>query len=267
MRHYVDAYLTQFKAQLLVNMQYRVSMILWLLTMAVEPVVYLVVWQIIARQQGGQVAGYTVGDFAAYYIAWTLVRQMNIALTPYEFEERVLKGTLSPMLLRPMHLFHLDLSGFFAFKVLTLVLWIPIGTGLALLFQPALHPTGWQIAAFVVALVTAFIMRFTLVWALGLATFWITKVSALFEVYFGLEVFFSGRLVPIALLPEWMQQVGNWLPFRWSFGFPIEILLGKLSIQDTLIGFGAQGVWFIVGVILVNLLWKAGVKKYGAVGA
>ncbi len=267
MRRYLEVYWAQFKAQLIVNMQYRVALILWLLTMIVEPVIYLVVWQIVARQQGGQVAGYTVGDFAAYYIVWTLVRQMNIALIPYEFEERVLRGTLSPLLLRPLHLFHLDLAGFFAFKVITLVLWIPIGVGLSLAFQPTLHPTWWQVIAFLVAIVTGFIMRFTLVWALGLATFWITKVSALFEVYFGLELFFSGRLVPIVLLPGWMQQAANWLPYQWSFGFPIEVLLGKLTPQQTLIGFGAQAVWFLIGAGLVAILWRAGLKRYSAVGA
>src|SRR5690349_2139728 len=125
MTRYFNTYWAQFKAQLIVNLQYRVAMGLWLLTMVVEPVIYLVVWQIVATQQGGSVAGYTAGQFAAYYITWTLVRQMNIALTPYAFEERILRGTLSPLLLRPMHLYHLDLAEFFAFKVVTFILWIP----------------------------------------------------------------------------------------------------------------------------------------------
>jgi len=267
MTRYAGVYWAQFKAQLISNMQYRVALLLWLLTMAVEPVIYLVVWQIVATQQGGSVAGYTAGDFAAYYIVWTLVRQMNIALTPYEFEERILRGTLSPMLLRPMHLYHLDLAGFFSFKAVTLFLWIPIGVGLTLAFRPDLHPTGWQAAAFAVAIVTGFIMRFTLVWALGLATFWIVKVSALFEVYFGLELFLSGRLVPIVLLPLWMQQASRWFPFQWSFGFPIELLLGKLTVEQTLIGFGAQAVWFVIGALLIAILWREGLKRYGAVGA
>ena len=50
--------------------------------MVVEPVVYLVVWSTIAEQSGGSVGGYTPATFAAYYIVWTLVRNMNIAFTP-----------------------------------------------------------------------------------------------------------------------------------------------------------------------------------------
>ena len=49
-----------------------------MLGMVAEPVIYLVVWTTIAEQQGGSVDGLTVGYFAAYYIVWTLVRNMNI---------------------------------------------------------------------------------------------------------------------------------------------------------------------------------------------
>ena len=41
--------------------------------MVAEPVIYLVVWSTIADLSGGEVNGLTAGDFAAYYIVWTLV--------------------------------------------------------------------------------------------------------------------------------------------------------------------------------------------------
>jgi ABC-2 type transport system permease protein len=264
---YADVYWASFKSSLLQMMQYRMAWFLWLVGIIVEPTIYLIVWQTVAKEQGGIVAGFTAGGFAAYYITWTLVRQMNIALTPYEFEERVQRGTLSPMLLRPVHPFHLDLSSFFGWKVITIVMWVPLAALLTIAFHPTLNPEPWQIAAFVLSLLTGFIMRFVLLWALGMATFWITKVSALFEVYFGLELFLSGRLVPISLLPDWMQTASQYFPYRWSFGFTIELLIGKMTPAQALEGFGFQALWFVIGVIVCSALWKAGVKKYGAVGA
>ena len=52
------------------------------------------VWSTIAIHQGGMVAGYTAGAFAAYYIVWTLVRNMNIVFTPYGWEGRIQRGQL-----------------------------------------------------------------------------------------------------------------------------------------------------------------------------
>lgn len=268
MGKYLDIYWANFKSSLLQQMQYRVANLLWIIAMIVEPVIYLVVWQTVAREQGGTVGGYTPGDFAGYYIVWTLVRHMNIALTPYEFEDRIQRGTLSPMLMRPIHPFHMDLGGFFGMKIVPIFIWMPVAAVLWYAFQPTIHPAPWQVAAFAVAIVTGFLMRFVLLWALGLATFWITKVSALFEAYFGAEIFLSGRMVPIALLPSWMQTISAWLPYQWAFGFPIELGMGKITkVEVVLFGFGMQALWTLIGAILLTIMWRAGVKKYSAVGA
>jgi ABC-2 type transport system permease protein len=120
---------------------------------------------------------------------------------------------------------------------------------------------------FFVSLVLSFIMRFVLVYALGLVTFWTTRVSAVFNLYFAVEAIISGRLVPHALLPAWVQPIALVLPFRWSFGFPIEIIIGKLSITEVFIGFAVQLAWLAVSTLLFVVLWRAGVKKYSAVGA
>ena len=84
MKSYLDYYLAQIKLAILGQFQYRVGVMLWLMSLVFEPIVSLVVWQTIARANGGSVSGYTAGDFAAYYIGWTLVRHMNITLTPFE---------------------------------------------------------------------------------------------------------------------------------------------------------------------------------------
>jgi ABC-2 type transport system permease protein len=192
---------------------------------------------------------------------------MNIALTPWEFESRVQRGTLSPMLLLPVHPFHRDLAGFLGFKVVTFTLWLPIGALLWWLFKPPLHPSPADVILFTVSVTTAFVMRFVVVWALGLVTFWITRVSALFDLYFAIELIFSGRLVPLDVLPGWMRDVAWLLPFQWSFGFPIEVLLGRLSPGDIVLGFGAQYLWFVIGLGAVHALWRSGVRRYSAVGA
>jgi ABC-2 type transport system permease protein len=267
MRSHFDLYLTQIKISLASEFQYRVSHLFWLAAMVVEPVVYLVVWSTVARAQGGAVAGYTAGGFAAYYITWTLVRHMNIALTPYEFEHRVRRGTLSPMLMRPIHPFHFDLTGFIGMKIVTFVLWIPIAAALILAFRPELNPTLWQAFAFAVALISGFVMRFALLWVLGMITFWVTRVSAVFELYFTIELLLSGRLVPLALLPPWAQNLAGWLPFKWGFGYPIEVLLGRLSNQQIWWGFAMQWLWFAIGAGIILLFWRRAVRKYSAVGA
>jgi ABC-2 type transport system permease protein len=133
--------------------------------------------------------------------------------------------------------------------------------------KPDLSHDPLTILLFCVSLVFSFLMRFVFVYALGMIVFWTTRVSAVFNLYFALETILSGRLVPQALLPTWAQQLAVWLPFRWSFGFPIEIIIGKLSIPQILQGMGIQVLWGGIATVAFMVLWHAGIKRYSAVGA
>ena len=67
-----------------------------------------------------------------------------------------------------------------------------------------------------------------------MVTFWTTRVGAIFEAYFAAELLLSGRLVPVSLMPEWVQDIAAFLPFQWSFYLPIESLVGDLSTGELL---------------------------------
>ncbi len=234
--------------------------------MLAEPIVYLVVWTTIAEQQGGAVQGISTGEFAAYYIVWTLVRNMNIVFTPYGWEWRIRDGQLSASLLRPLHPIHEDIAGFAGWKVVTIVLWLPIVAALWLAFDPVLDPTLLEVGVFSVAIWGAYLIRTMFLSALGLVTFWTTRVSALFELAIALELLLSGRLVPLPLMPDWAEAVAAWLPFQWSFYFPIVALTGDLSTGELVGGLGMQLLWIVVltGVFLVT--WRFAVRRYSAVG-
>src|SRR5215207_9498758 len=155
-----------------------------MLGMVAEPVIYLVVWSAVAESRGGAVEGITAGEFAAYYIVWTLVRNMNIVFTPYGWEDRIREGQLSGHLLRPVHPIHYDLAYFAGWKVVAVVLWLPIAAVLSAVFRPAFDVSPLEAAVFAVAIWGAYLIRSVLLWALGLVTLWTTRVSALYETFF-----------------------------------------------------------------------------------
>src|SRR5436190_1978704 len=188
MRRCLEFYLASARIAILSQIQYRVANYFYMIGMIAEPVIYLVVWSTIARQQGGQVGGFTPGEFAAYYIVWTLVRQMNIIFTPYGWEERIRQGELSAMLLHPI-----------------------------------------------------------------------------FQLMFTAELLLSGRLVPLSLMPDWAQRLADLLPFKWTFGYPIEALIGHLPDAELFGGLAMQLLWIVIGAIGVRIVWRFAIRRYSAV--
>ena len=112
LRSMLDFYGTTIRTSIQSEFQYRAATYMYMVGMVAEPVIYLVVWSTIAESNGGSVQGLTPGDFAAYYIVWTLVRNMNIVFTPYGWEWRIREGQFSGLLLRPMHPIHYDIAQF-----------------------------------------------------------------------------------------------------------------------------------------------------------
>jgi ABC-2 type transport system permease protein len=265
LRGLVDVYVQEAKLAIAEQIQYRAANYMYMLGMVAEPVIYLVVWQTVAAQQGGAVAGITAGQFAAYYIVWTLVRNINIVFTPYGWEERIREGQLSAQLLRPLFPIVEDLGFFLGWKPVVILLWLPIAIFLSFVFHPVLNPTPLAVAVFAVSLLGAYLIRSLNQSSVGLVTFWTTRVGPIFELYIAVELLLSGRLVPMALMPDWVQAIANLLPFQWTFGFPIEALVGNLSTEQLLRGLAMQLLWIVIGSVIVRVVWRFAIRRYSAV--
>ena len=183
------------------------------------------------------------------------------------FGERVQSGALSAQLLRPIHPIHTDVADIIGYKIISAIPLIPMFVGLLIAFRPRVQFIPWAVVAAVPALLLAFVLSFLVGWTLSLVAFWTTRMSAFDQVYFGMLLFFSGQFVPLSLYPPAIQALTFLLPFRWVIAFPLELLLGWLTPGETLIGFAAQAVWLATSLLILPLLWRAGARRYSAVGA
>jgi ABC-2 type transport system permease protein len=266
MKRLLDFYITSMKLAVQDRFQYRLQNYFFLIGQIAEPVIYLVVWSTVARAQGGLISGYTPGTFAAYYIVWTLVRNMNVVNAPAGWEWRIRNGRLAAELMRPIHPIHNDVSFFAGWKVVMIVLWLPLAAVLALIFKPVLHPSWFQGLAFFLAIWGAYFIRTVMISLLGLVTFWTTRVGAIYDLYFALELILSGRLVPMPLMPAWVQRAAEFLPFQWTFYFPINTLTGSPTNIELLTGLGIQLLWILGGTAALNFVWKYAIRRFSSVG-
>lgn len=260
-------YLQQFKTTFASMVQYRASLVIWMIGHVLEPLVYLIVWSTVSNTGGGSVGDYSTADFAAYYIVLMLVNHVTYTWIMYEYEYRVREGDLSFALLRPVHPIHSDIADNVSSKLITLPIMLLAAAALGLFFHPVFRIPIWAAAVFVPALLLAFLLRFLLEWTLALVAFWTTRVGAVNQTYFVLVLFLSGQIAPLSLFPAPVQAAAEILPFRWMMYFPIELLLGRLSVQEAATGILVQTVWIGLAFLLLRAVWRAGTRVYSAVGA
>lgn len=263
----IHLYRAQFKTTIAEQFQYRGALVIWLTGLILEPVIFLSVWAAVARSQGGAVDGFTANDFAAYFLLTLIVDHAGFTWIMWEMEYWIRQGNLSPLLVRPVHPIHRHIANNLTFKLLTMVVVIPVVIVLGLVFRPSFTITPATALAFVPAVVLAMALRFAVEWTLASVAFWVTRVNALNQLYYVVFLFLAGMAAPLALLPEPVRILAEWLPFYRMLGFPVEVLLGRLTPQQVAVGFAAQIAWLTVALVLLNVTWARGIRKYSAVGA
>lgn len=66
-------------------------------------------------------------------------------------------------------------------------------------------------------------------------------------------------------MPDWVRTAAAILPFRTTMGFPVELLMGRLDVRQTLYGFAVGLGWLAVFALLYRITWRRGIRRYQAV--
>jgi ABC-2 type transport system permease protein len=245
-------------------MQYRSFFFLLAFGWMIAPLIYLLVWSTAAGE--GTLGGMTRGQFVAYYLILILVNQVTYAQTNWTVGDQIRYGQMNRVLLRPQPPLFDALASEFAGKVVYMVFDIPVVVLLALILRPEMNFHLENGLAFVPALALAWMLRFFWGYWLALLAFWATRADALLTLQDSLVFLLAGQVAPIALLPAWMQTAATVLPFRYMVAFPVEVITGQLDAGGVLAGFLMQAAWLMVALGLYLVLWRAGVRRYSAVG-
>ncbi|MEU4194618.1 ABC-2 family transporter protein [Kribbella sp. NPDC026611] len=227
----------------------------FLLTLVVQavvaPLIGLFVWSAVYPDDA------TIGR---YYVAVILVTLLTESFEQHTFSERIYDGTLSHELLRPQPVVLGVIGANLAIRAWLTLLGAPIVvlTGVALRAgfdgQAVLRSTPYVVLAAVLVFLWTFL--------LSLTAFWTQRVHAVTGFGSQLIFLFGGTAAPIGLLPSGWQWVAEVLPFYGMNGLPASIAAGAEGGS-----LWYQVGWVVVLGVLATVVWRAGIRRYTAVGS
>jgi ABC-2 type transport system permease protein len=77
----------------------------------------------------------------------------------------------------------------------------------------------------------------------------------------------GGLFAPLSFYPQAVQDIARFTPFPYMLGLPAELLSGRASTASALWGILILLAWTAVFWVVREVMWRVGLKKYGAVGA
>jgi ABC-2 type transport system permease protein len=269
----MSAAIATFRQVFLVGIQntfvYRWNFLLRTFFGIVPLVGMIFLWKAATAASGGQLAGYSFRDMIFYFMLVVFLDNL-VSATEDDFQVAgdIRDGRLSALLLKPLNYllyrFALYTSYRLAYNAVIALPLVLLAFFLREYIKFPTHAENW--IGFGLSLIMAAAMQFLMACCLGFMAFWVLEVSTLIFILYSFEYFLSGTIFPLDLFPAWLQPFVTWSPFTYQMFFPVQVAMERVTGPALWQGLAIQAGWVLVFYVTTSLLWRAGVRKYQAVG-
>ncbi len=243
---------------------YRAEFLVWILSTTM-PLVMLALWSAVARES--PVGRFGQREFAAYFLATFIVRQITASWVAWQMNFEVREGTLAMRLLRPVPpIIHYAVENLAA-QPLRLLAAIPVAiVGLAVVGSAQLSKSPAIWAVWLAAVLGGWLITFLANFAIGCLAFFVQSSIKAMDVWLTLFFVFSGYTIPVELFPHWMRILADAMPFRYQIGLPVELMTSAHDLRTACSLLARQWIWVGVHLIAALALWRKGLERFSAFG-
>lgn len=266
----MNKYLRFAKLYFSVQLEYRAEFIFRRLRNLIGFATLFMIWLAVYSSGEQQLLGYSQDEMFTYLVIGQLVNAITWSNWTGHLQGLISNGDLSEFLLKPMSTTAYLVTNELSDKVLD-VFFVCIELAiLVFIFRPglALDISVFNFVVFIMLIPLIAILRFLVSLAVSLTTFWYYQDSGwgqrfLFDMLFD---FMSGLYFPLEFLPGIWAAVFIGLPTSLFYYTPMQIFLGKLSVQQSLTSLATAALWSLILMFICRLMWRSGLKNYGAFG-
>ena len=257
-------YLNYFKLRIMTFLQYRSAAIAGLTTQFFWGLMMIFIYMALYQNAPNvsmnleQVIAYTWLHQAFY--AFLAVRVMDS-----EIRDSIRSGNVAYEIIRPYNLYYWWYIKCVAKRVASGILRVmPVIIVALLLPKPYGLPLPASFTNFLLFIISLLLGVFVvaginmLVHTIGFYTYNEAGISSMLN---SVMEFLAGELVPVALLPVFIQKGTYYLPFRLVCDLPFRLYSNNIGISEGLFGVGLQIIWIIILFIIGNMIVKSALKK------
>ncbi len=114
---------------------------------------------------------------------------------------------------------------------------------------------------FAVTLVLGQSVLFFFDWLFACLAFYSTETWGLSVVRIGVATFFSGALVPLTMMPDWLQTIAAALPFAQTVFVPVAFLSGITPLASFPQVLLIQLAWLLALLVVSRAFFRVAVRK------
>ncbi len=197
-------------------------------------------------------------------ITYIWLGQAMLALIPWNVESEtrdvIRTGSVAYELLRPVDLYGLWYARVAAARFAPLVLRaVPLFPFALLFFGMAPPVSGASASAWLAATLGSLLLGCAITNLVHVSMLFTVDPNGVLRLTIPVVMIFSGSLIPLPLMPEWIQGLVAFLPFGGLIDSPFRLYMGHIPASDAWIVLLHQAVWTCVLVCIGRSALKRGV--------
>lgn len=252
-------------------LEYRMSLVIWFFIECLYILVAYFTWKAVFRSSGESVIeGYTFTAMVVYLFMQRIVFNLTFIQPHWYITDDIKSGSIAMQLIKPINyqvqLFFRGI-GTIAINLMFFVgpffiLFIIMNQVLNLGFD-----LSWiNLGIFTISIVFGLLINFLVSYSFGLLVFFTIGGFGIWQLKRGVEMLFSGMLIPLALFPLWFQRIADFLPFSKVIYVPIRIIMGSVEMNEVVSVLTNQLLWIGIMFIVTTLFWRKTTKKLVIMG-
>ena len=258
-------YVSVLKLRLLNGLQYRTAALAGIATQFFWGFIIIMVFQAFYSHSNTN-APMTLEEVVAYvWLQQSFLALVMLWIRDNELFEMITNGNIAYELCRPCGIY-----GFWYAKLIAQRISSAMLRSLPILFIAFLLPQPYRLILppnmdtsflFLAALTLGALILVAISMFIYISVFVTMSPTGSLLLFSVAGEFFSGLVIPIPLMPTWVQNIANLLPFRWTVDFPFRVYSGQIPQDQALIGIIAQLIWLFVLLGLGKILLDKAVRK------
>jgi ABC-2 type transport system permease protein len=206
--------------------------------------IYVFFWRAVYAENA-TIAGMDVQQTLTYILLAAIFGPLATMSMIYEFGYNLREGGIAHALLRPVDLQATFYVQYLGRVGLDLLMQLPLALVATLVFglRWPTDPLAW--GAFLLAAFLGRTVLFFFDWILACLVFYTTEVWGLGILVFALNTFFSGVLIPLVMMPDWLQAVAHSVPFAQALYVPLSLLSGIAPLGSAPRLWLVQAAWIL----------------------
>jgi ABC-2 type transport system permease protein len=258
-------YISIWKLRFINGLQYRAAALAGMATQFFFGFIFIMIFEAF-YSQSVQNQPISLKELVAYiWLQQAFISFIMLWMRDNEIFQLITSGNIAYELCRPCGIYEFWYAKLMAQRLSNAVLRcfpvIAISFCMPQPYKMSLPPSLVAFVLFLITLMLGLLVLVSISMLIYISVFWtMSPVGSILMIGVAGE-FFAGLIIPVPLMPTWLQTIANMLPFRFTADFPFRVYSGQIHEETALWGILLQFMWLAVLVGIGKLVMRRALRQ------